>query len=64
MGHLGYMTRLGTWGFGSFSAFRQTIEESGMGAMEMFSMGLKAAGAYCCRTLSYTGARPSPIGPS
>ena len=44
----------------SFSEFRQTIEDSGMGAMEMFSMGLKAAGAYCCRTLSYTGAPSNP----
>ena len=27
-----------------------------MGAMEMFSMGLKATGAYCSRALSYKGA--------
>ena len=27
-----------------------------MGAMEMTALGLKAMGAYLCRTLSYTGA--------
>ena len=27
-----------------------------MGALEMYAMGLKATGAYMCRTLSYDGA--------
>lgn len=32
------------------------LEKAGMGALEMFAMGLKATGAYLCRTLSYSGA--------
>lgn len=29
---------------------------SGLGAMELFAMGLKATGSYLSRTLSYKGA--------
>jgi len=29
---------------------------SGLGGVEMFAMGLKATGAYLCRTLSYRDA--------
>ncbi|KAK3282320.1 hypothetical protein CYMTET_9945 [Cymbomonas tetramitiformis] len=54
--NLAYMTRLGTWGYEKFHDFKGTLETAGMGAMEMFSMGLKATGAYCCRALSYKGA--------
>jgi hypothetical protein len=54
--NLGYMTRLGTFGFASFPAFLKTLEGAGLGSLELFSMGLKATGAYVCRTLSFAGA--------
>ena len=32
------------------------LKKSGLGALEIFAMGLKATGAYLSRTLSYRGA--------
>lgn len=32
------------------------LRRSGLGALEMFCMGLKATGTYVSRTLSYKGA--------
>ena len=54
--NLAYMTRLGNFGFESFETLLDTLTSTGMGALEMFAMGLKATGSYLCRTLSYTGA--------
>ncbi|GAQ77984.1 protein with Helicase_C domain [Klebsormidium nitens] len=55
--NLGYMVRLDMMrGFSDFPDFLDTIKRAGFGAMEMFSMGLKALGAYVNRTLSYDGA--------
>ena len=51
-----YMTRLGTFGFPSSAEFVESLNTSGLGAMEMFAMGLKSLGAYVARTLSYQGA--------
>jgi hypothetical protein len=53
---LGYMVRLGSAGFESTRELLTEVKEHGMGAMEIFAMGLKAQGAYTCRTLSYKGA--------
>ncbi len=54
--NLGYMVRLGAFNFPSFEEFLGTLKESGLGSLELFSMGLKACGTYLCRTLSYAGA--------
>ena len=54
--NLAYMTRLGSFGFDSFKEMLDTLTSSGMGALEMFALGLKATGSYMCRTLSYNGA--------
>ena len=51
-----YMVRLGTFDFETSDKFVETIASSGMGAMEMFAMGLKGVGSYLARTLSYHGA--------
>ena len=54
--NLAYMVRLGLFGFDSFPEFLGTLDKAGLGSLELFSMGLKACGAYACRTLSYSGA--------
>eukprot|EP00854_Cymbomonas_tetramitiformis_P016865 gene16865-20036_t len=54
--NLGYMTRLGSFKFDGIMGLLGTLEKAGMGAMEMFALGLKSVGAYACRGLSYTGA--------
>ena len=51
----GYM-RLGSSGFDNIRELLSEVKAQGMGAMEIFAMGMKAQGAYLCRTLSYTGA--------
>ena len=40
--NLAYMTRLGSFGFDSFKEMLDTLTDSGMGALEMFALGLKA----------------------
>ena len=54
--NLAYMTRLSAHGFTSVEGMLNTLTESGMGALEMFALGLKATGSYLCRSLSYAGA--------
>ncbi|KAK9815308.1 hypothetical protein WJX72_001386 [[Myrmecia] bisecta] len=54
--NLAYMNRLGMAGFEDMSKMIQTLDSSGLGALELFSMGLKATGTYLSRTLSYAGA--------
>ena len=54
--NLAYMTRLHAHGFASVEGMLNTLTESGMGALEMFALGLKATGSYLCRSLSYAGA--------
>jgi len=56
--NLGFMSRLGLWGYGTehplgFSQFLKGIERLGTGAMELHSMHLKSIGAIVARTLSY-----------
>ena len=58
--NLGYMDRLGLWGPGTafpggFNQFVSAVGNSGMSAMELIAMELKAQGKYCSRTLSYKG---------
>ncbi|KXZ54936.1 hypothetical protein GPECTOR_3g106 [Gonium pectorale] len=54
--NLRYMVRLGSFGYASIGAMIDVLKDSGLGALEMFSMGLKATGTYLSRTLSYKGA--------
>jgi len=56
--NLGFMSRLGLWGYGTehpqgFSQFLKGIKRLGTGAMELHSMHLKSIGAIVARTLSY-----------
>ena len=56
--NLGFMSRLGLWGYGTehpqgFSQFLKGIKRLGTGAMELYAMHLKAQGAIVARTLSY-----------
>ena len=51
--NLGYMTRLGHFGWADTFDMLQKLESAGLGALEMFACGLKATGSYLCRTLSY-----------
>ncbi|KDO34242.1 hypothetical protein SPRG_19078 [Saprolegnia parasitica CBS 223.65] len=58
--HMAYMGRLGLWGprtaFAGFSDFLYTIQNKGMGAMEMLAIEMKLQGKYLSRGLSYEGA--------
>ena len=40
------MVRLGTFGFTDMKDMVQTLCNSGLGALELFSMGLKVRGPY------------------
>ncbi|KAJ9534596.1 hypothetical protein QJQ45_022183 [Haematococcus lacustris] len=51
-----YMRRVGCFGFPDMASMIKMLKKSGLGAVEMFSMGLKATGAYLSRTLSYKDA--------
>jgi len=56
--NLGFMNRLGLWGYGTehpigFNQFLQALKRLGTGAMELHAMHLKSIGALCARTLSY-----------
>jgi hypothetical protein len=42
-----YMTRLGCYGFNSMGEMISELKSSGLGALELFCMGLKATGG--CR---------------
>ncbi|GFR48198.1 hypothetical protein Agub_g10015, partial [Astrephomene gubernaculifera] len=54
--NLRYMVRLGSFGYTHIGQMIDVLKSSGLGALEMFSMGLKASGTYLSRTLSYKGA--------
>ena len=56
--NLGYMTRLGHFGWKDTVEMIKHLEpkNSGLGALEIFACGLKATGSYLCRTLSYANA--------
>ncbi|KAK3288242.1 hypothetical protein CYMTET_4271 [Cymbomonas tetramitiformis] len=66
--NLGYMTRLGTFQFDNMIDLLKTLDQAGMGAMEVFALGLRSVGAYSCRSLSYAGAEfemsEMPLDPS
>mmetsp|Transcript_18695 Transcript_18695/g.40471 ORF Transcript_18695/g.40471 Transcript_18695/m.40471 type:complete len:1753 (+) Transcript_18695:126-5384(+) len=56
--NLGFMSRLGLWGYGTehpmgFNQFLDGLKRLGTGAMELHAMHLKSIGALCARTLSY-----------
>mmetsp|Transcript_7268 Transcript_7268/g.11437 ORF Transcript_7268/g.11437 Transcript_7268/m.11437 type:complete len:1695 (-) Transcript_7268:113-5197(-) len=56
--NLGFMSRLGLWGYGTehplgFGQFLEGIKRLGTGAMELHAMHLKSVGAIVARTLSY-----------
>uniref|UniRef100_A0A7S3QMV8 Strawberry notch AAA domain-containing protein n=1 Tax=Dunaliella tertiolecta TaxID=3047 RepID=A0A7S3QMV8_DUNTE len=51
-----YMRRVGSYGFADMKEMITSLNKSGLGGVEMFAMGLKAMGAYLCRTLSYRDA--------
>jgi hypothetical protein len=55
--NLAYMTRLGSAGHADMKKLITTLTKSGLGALELYCMGLKATGTYLSRTLSYTGAQ-------
>ncbi|GFR48740.1 hypothetical protein Agub_g10698, partial [Astrephomene gubernaculifera] len=54
--NLRYMIRLGSFGYPHIGDMINALKRSGLGALEMFCMGLKATGTYVSRTLSYKGA--------
>lgn len=57
--HMAYMLRLALWGDGTafedFVDFKNAVETSGVGMMELVALHLKRRGQYFCRTLSYDG---------
>ena len=50
------MCRMNTFGYADMRAFATAIQKRGVGALELNATGMKAAGAYVCRSLSYEGA--------
>jgi hypothetical protein len=58
--NLAYCDRLGLWGvgtpFGTFTAFKDSMDKRGIGALEMLAMELKSSGVYVSRGLSWKGA--------
>ncbi|XP_057302346.1 uncharacterized protein LOC130636592 isoform X2 [Hydractinia symbiolongicarpus] len=55
--NMAFMERLGIWGVGTtfkdFTSFLDSLTSRGLGALEMLSMEMKAAGMYVSRGLSY-----------
>ncbi|XP_047130991.1 uncharacterized protein LOC100210324 isoform X1 [Hydra vulgaris] len=55
--NMAFMERLGFWGsgttFNDFESFHHSLTTRGLGALEMLSMEMKAAGMYLSRGLSY-----------
>ena len=55
--NMAFMERLGIWGVGTpfrdFDIFHESLTKRGLGALEMLSMEMKAAGMYISRGLSY-----------
>ena len=47
---------MNTFGYADMRAFATAIQKRGVGALELNATGMKAAGAYVCRSLSYEGA--------
>lgn len=50
------MVRLGVNGYSSMEELISSLNTAGLGALELFCMGLKANGIYLSRTLSYAKA--------
>ncbi|KAK9862957.1 hypothetical protein WJX84_010635 [Apatococcus fuscideae] len=59
--NLAYMVRLGMAGFKNMDELICDLKKSGLGALELYSMALKATGSYVSRTLSYNGAEFSLV---
>jgi len=57
--NLAYADRLGLWGeetaFPDKGKFVTSVASGGIAAMELVAQGMKAAGVYCARTLSFEG---------
>ncbi|CAM9112303.1 unnamed protein product [Choristocarpus tenellus] len=57
--NMAYMTRVGLWGPGTnyedFQRFLSSVDNRGVGAMELVAIHLKSEGSMLCRTLSYQG---------
>ncbi|CAJ1959811.1 unnamed protein product [Cylindrotheca closterium] len=66
VGHMVYAERLGLWKthasqanfslFESFSSFQKTLEQRGLGSLEMLALEMKQVGCFMARTLSWDGA--------
>lgn len=59
--NMAFMHRLGLWGpgtafSGGFGPFLQSLEERGVGAMELLATDMKAGGMYVARALSFRAA--------
>lgn len=54
--NLAYAYRVGSCGFGTMAELIMALTKSGLGALELFAMGLKATGTMVSRALSYSGA--------
>ena len=53
--NLAYAYRVGSCGFGTMAELIMALTKSGLGALELFAMGLKATGTMVSRALSYSG---------
>lgn len=54
--HLGYMIRLGTYGFKDMGEMCKKLESARFSGLELYARGIKATGSYVSRSLSYRGA--------
>ena len=69
--HLAYAERLGLWdntpspgrggsssthNFGNFAAFQASLEQRGLGSLELLALELKQQGSFLARTLNWEGA--------
>lgn len=56
---LRFLTRMGLWGegtgFSTFSSFADAVNRGGLSMMEILTQGMKAAGKYCSRSISFKG---------
>ena len=53
--NLAYAYRVGSCGFGTMAELIMALTKSGLGALELFAMGMKATGTMVSRALSYSG---------
>ena len=56
---LRFLTRMGLWGegagFRTFNDFADAVNRGGLSMMEILTQGMKAAGKYCSRSISFKG---------